>query len=65
MKVVVNFIKIVCVVSGEESKYIFRGEIPPSLDYLLPQFFLFNEVNKLYYITGDESCGYVSSKLCV
>ena len=28
-------------------------------------FFLFNAVNKLWYIMGDESCGQVSSKLCV
>ena len=27
--------------------------------------FFFNVVNKLWYITGDEGCGQVSSKLCV
>ena len=27
--------------------------------------FFFNAMNKPWYITGDEGCGQVSSKLCV
>ena len=62
MKVVAEFHRNCVCGFGEESKYIFWAATPhrpPST----PIFFY--GVTKLWYTMNDESCGEVSSELCV